>query len=242
MGGWLITRPRVEAERTARAVRAAGLDAAVAPVLRPVLRRPDRDAAEVLAGAQAILLTSPNGVRGWSAVSTTRDLPVLAVGDRTADMARQAGFRHVRSADGDAADLAELVVRSLAIDRGHILHPTTRGVGRRLAQRLSSVGFDLRPLWVYDVRPVPVLPPAAATALADTATSGVAFFSPRSAKVFVTLAERAGLAHCLRRLTAVCMSRAVADRLGKGAWRDSLVAARPTLEAMIAEMHGAIRA
>ena len=242
MGGWLITRPRAEAERTATAIRAAGCDAVVSPVLRLILRRPQVDLDDAVAGAQAIVFSSPNAVRGWDAVSAHRNLPVLAVGDRTAEMARKVGFPDVRSADGDAGDLSALVGRTMQPATGALLHPTTRGVPGRLNRHLSSAGFRLRPLYVYEVRPVGALPQPAISALADPATSGAAFFSPRSAKVFVTLAQRAGYAHCLRRLTAVCMSTAVADRLGIAAWRESLVAARPTLEAMIAEMHRAIRA
>src|SRR5262249_49599259 len=65
----------------------------------------------------ALVMTSANAARAIAAhrrVQELRSLPVFVVGRRTAEAARAAGFDDVVSADGDAAGLAQLIVRRAA--------------------------------------------------------------------------------------------------------------------------------
>src|SRR5690242_14594497 len=96
----LVTRPQPDNERTGASLRARGFDVLLAPMLRfePVPLRQD-------AGADygAVIVTSANALRAVEpqlAGSGLRDLPLFAVGDRTATAAREAGFRNVVSAAG----------------------------------------------------------------------------------------------------------------------------------------------
>jgi uroporphyrinogen-III synthase len=93
-----ITRAQPEADRTAERVRARGAEAIVAPLLTIVPCGYDTSTS----GAQAIIFTSTNGVRAFPDARGARERLVLAVGDATANAAREAGFINVRSADGDA--------------------------------------------------------------------------------------------------------------------------------------------
>ena len=86
----LVTRGWPGAERTAAGLRRMGIDPIVSPVLDINFRaRIDVD----LTGTQAIVFTSANGVRAWGPRRPERDLPVFAVGDATADAARDIGFK-----------------------------------------------------------------------------------------------------------------------------------------------------
>ena len=101
----LVTRPREEAETLAAALAARGVDALIEPLLTVefgTAATPD------LAGVQAILCTSANGVRALARASSERRLPLFVVGDATAARARSQGFTSVESAGGSATDLARL--------------------------------------------------------------------------------------------------------------------------------------
>ncbi|MGA8551727.1 MAG: uroporphyrinogen-III synthase, partial [Stellaceae bacterium] len=98
----LVTRPREEAEALAAALAAHG----VAALIEPLMEVHFHAAAPDLAGVQAILCTSVNGVRAFARASSERRLPLLAVGEATAGRARAEGFAAIASAGGDAADLA----------------------------------------------------------------------------------------------------------------------------------------
>src|SRR5438094_6558683 len=102
----LVTRPRAEAMALAEALAKRGIEAVIEPLLDIHYR--DGPAPD-LAGVQAILCTSANGVRALARLSPQRGCPVLAVGERTAGHARAEGFLQVESAGGNVADLARLV-------------------------------------------------------------------------------------------------------------------------------------
>src|SRR5579885_1709266 len=115
----LITRPREEAEALAAELVARGFECLVEPLLDI---RPAATAAMPLDGVQALLFTSANGVRAYAAREGRRDLPVFAVGDRTAEVARGLGFAKIESAQGALPELAELVRTRLDPAKGALLH------------------------------------------------------------------------------------------------------------------------
>src|ERR1700733_5118756 len=100
----LVTRPRDDAGETAEQLALRGHEAVIAPLLE--IRNCSGPAIS-LHDVQAILATSSNGVRAFSRRSDRRDLPIFAVGERTASIAQSLGFSDVKSADGDVHALAE---------------------------------------------------------------------------------------------------------------------------------------
>src|SRR6185436_5624485 len=109
----LVTRPHPDDETTAKALRDRGFDVLRAPMLRfePV---PFQDDADARYGA--IIVTSANALRAIMphlAGSRLLNLPLFAVGEHTASVARDAGFGEVMTAKGDAAALRELVTSAV---------------------------------------------------------------------------------------------------------------------------------
>src|ERR1700716_1677325 len=114
-----VTRPRDDAEAFAKALRARGHDAIVAPVMEVHIMA---GAPIALEGVQAVLATSANGVRALASGKKRRDLTIYAVGPQTAEAAREAGFTIVVSAEGDSTDLIEMVARDADPAKGTLLH------------------------------------------------------------------------------------------------------------------------
>lgn len=106
----LITRPREDAEALVAELNAAGIETFVEPLLNITTIAA---AVAKLDKVQAILLTSRNGARALAEATEQRDAPIYAVGDATADAARELGFANVESASGDSAALAQLIVTGL---------------------------------------------------------------------------------------------------------------------------------
>src|SRR5579864_3272658 len=99
----LVTRPQPDAETTAASLRARGLEALLAPMLRfePAAFHEDADTPY-----GAIIVSSANALRAIESQlhgSRLLTLPLFAVGEHTAAFARNAGFKKVISAGGDAA-------------------------------------------------------------------------------------------------------------------------------------------
>jgi uroporphyrinogen-III synthase len=230
-GLWLVPRPAEEAARIREAFAAHGATALVFAVLEIV----PRDAGAIdPAPLQAVLLTSRNGARALARLDLPRTLRVLAIGDATAAVAREAGFAAVASAAGDAGALAALAQATLSPERGALLHLSGAALGQDPAPALRAAGFAVERRIAYAAEPVAALPPEAADALAAAPPpAGVAFFSPRTVEVFDTVLRQAGLADRRSRLVALCLSRAVAERLDGGAWAAVRIAARPALDALL---------
>jgi uroporphyrinogen-III synthase len=227
----LITRPRQEAESLAARLAERGIDAVIEPMMTIVERV---DALPHLAGVQAVLCTSANGVRALARASGGRDIPVFAVGDVTARTARAVGFASVESAGGDVDDLARLVTARLRPAEGRLLHVAGSEVAGDLSGMLKAAGFAVERAVLYEARTVDALTPETARLIDDGAIDLALFFSPRTAAIFVRLAEAANVAGGLAATTALSISAAADAALGDLPFRERQVADAPTQAALLA--------
>jgi uroporphyrinogen-III synthase len=231
-----ITRPEEDAADLAEALRAEGIEVLVEPLLRIVFADgPPLD----LAGVQALLATSANGVRAFTRRNEQRDVPILAVGDATARAARGAGFANVESAAGDVAALADLARRQLDPTRGPLLHIAATEVAGDLAGALAEAGFRYRREVLYEARKTNRLSDDLATDLGRGVIDAVLVFSPRTGRTLVRLLQAAGLAPAARRLICFCLSHPVGAAVTPLPWREVVVAAQPTQAAIIAAVAAA---
>lgn len=215
-----ITRALPEALKTAERVRALGHEPLLASLLAIELCSFDSG----LEGAQALLFTSSTGVRAYAVGSAVRTLPVLAVGDITAQAARDAGFADVRSADGDVEALTKLVKDTIDPAAGRLIHISGAQVAGDLVARLTAAGFDVERRVAYDARAVTALPAAFSEKL-----DLVLFHSPRGAAAFIALGAPGA-----ERLIAGCLSQAVADAVVPARWARVIVAPKPREDALLA--------
>jgi len=224
----LLTRPQDDSQKLAKTLHGFGCETMIEPML--TIRFLPNTPVD-LTGAQAVLATSANGARALAAAQPHRAIPVYAVGDASAAAARALGFSPVAAAGGDVAALARLVADRLSPTDGPLVHPRARAVAGDLAGALAARGFTVRPLVLYEAVRATQISAAARTAIARGAVDGVVFFSPRTARTFVRLAETAALS--LDRLVAWCLSPAVAEGLGGATWRRIEIAARPTQDSLL---------
>jgi uroporphyrinogen-III synthase len=227
----LVTRPIENAESLVAALAARGIATLVDPLLTIRLMP---DATVDLAGVAALLFTSSSGVRGFAAASPRRDLPVFAVGDATAAVARDLGFAAIANAGGNVEDLAALVAATMAPGAGTLLHPAGSVVAGDLAGMLGAAGFSVRREILYAAAPAAALGVVTVAALREGSLDAAFFFSPRTASRFVTLAADAAVGGACRRVAAFCLSQAVAAALGPLPWAQVVVAGSPSQAALLA--------
>lgn len=223
----LLTRPADDSAETAALLAAQGHQALIAPLLTLQFQAgPD----VALDGVQAILATSANGIRALARRTPRRDVPVYAVGPQTAAEAQKLGFCAVRSADGNADDLAAAAKAWASPTQGALLHVAGEGNDAKLVRALT--GFAVRQEILYGVRPVSHLPDVAHAALARGEVDAALFFSPRSAETFRLCALP--LALPLNRVLAACISLATAQALTPLVFARTAIAARPNQTELLA--------
>jgi uroporphyrinogen-III synthase len=204
----LILRPEPGAGETLRRAKEQGLDAAAVPLftVEPVAWEvPDQG------GFDALLLTSANAVRhAGEGLKALRGLPAYAVGEATAEAAREAGFDI--KGTGDAG--VERLLGSIEADI-KLLHLC--GDDRKQAEARQ----EIVPLVVYRATEV------AAPDLSAAAGSVALVHSPRAARRLAELVEqKAGVA-------VAAISAAAANEAGEG-WETVEIADQPRDDALLA--------
>lgn len=220
----LLTRPAAQAERFAAKI-AARLPGQFHPIQTPLMapsffspNLPDLP-------WSLVIFTSETGVEATSRlVQSGLILPSRAwcVGDRTADVARSAGF-DAFSAQGDAEALIALILAS--DEQGPFLHLRGRDVRGDIAPRLAAHGRSAHAAIVYAQDPQP-LTPIALTALAGPDPVVVPLFSPRSAEIFAAQGPFSAP------LWIVAISKATARAAASLAPNRLIVAERPDADAV----------
>src|SRR5579863_7173398 len=230
----LVTRPLEQSQALAERLLARGHQALLFPLLRI---EPIGDASTLLSpaleGAQAILFTSVNGVRAFTAASPRRDLPVFAVGQQTAAVAAEAGFHTVEAAGGDVASLAALVADRLRPDAGALVHGAGETTAGDLVGTLGERGYQVRRVTLYRAIAADAIAPDAATALHAGTIGAALFYSPRTAAIFAALIRAANLKATLATISALALSPAVATALTGLPWARVLTAQAPSEQALL---------
>ena len=233
----LVTRPREDAAGLVTALAARGHEA----VLEPLLTIVPREAVDWPAGhrqAQALVVSSANGVRAFARADSRRGLPVYAVGDASAAAARAFGFERIHSAGGDVHDLAALVREYVDPADGPLLHPAASKVAGDLRGDLARDGYQVLRVVLYDALPSETLSPESTRALDEGSVEVVTLFSPRTAAAFASLVTSAGLTQACAGITALCLSAAVAAEVRGIGWRSVIVARRPDQAALLEALDG----
>ena len=226
----LLTRPAAQSASFAQSLQAriGGLRVIVSPLMATVFHTVTLPKEPL----QGVILTSQTGAEAAGRLRT--QLPDLAycVGDRTAQVAREAGFR-VQSAQGDAEALLALILREKPQALIHLRGREARG---DLAQRLSAAGVFTQERVVYAQDAQPLSDDAVAV-LSGKAPVLVPLFSPRSAEI-LGAAWQGLTTHAP--LVVVAISQAVAEAAAFCPAKPVLSAhpdAPSMLDAVLAQLH-----
>lgn len=219
----LVTRPEPDASETAARLRALDIEAVVEPLLSAQTLTTTLPPAD---GFAALAITSANALRALhdrGEIPRLRGLPVYAVGDKSAAVARRMGFDQVVSAHGDLDDLVGLLAKAGV--RGPVLYPTARQQAGDLAKALAPHGVMVIAAAVYEMRPAEGLNASL------NGLDGALFYSRRTAETFARLAPRTTER---ARLGMLCISEAVAEPLMAAHFVRVSLADHPSEDAMMA--------
>jgi uroporphyrinogen-III synthase len=207
----VIVRPEPGASATVSSARAMGLDAFAMPLfeVEPVAWDvPDPH------DFDALLLTSANAVRhGGVGLEKLRGLPVYAVGEATAEAARDAGFAIAGVGDGGVDRLLKSIPRDprlLHLCGEHRVAPQSRTITAAPVYRAAE-------------RPAP-------DGLERIAGQTVALHSPRAGARLAELVDAAGIDRGTIRIAAISEAASLATG---GGWQSCEAAGKPDEAALL---------
>ncbi|MBT7266177.1 MAG: hypothetical protein HN884_04845 [Rhodospirillaceae bacterium] len=226
----LVTRPGEDGTALAEILGARGIETVIEPLL--TIKQIEGPALD-LDTVQAILLTSANGVRAFARRTDQRDIPIFAVGDATATTARSSGFGQVHSAAGNVETLAELVKEMLKPEEGSLLHIAGSSVAGDLIGLIEAAGFKCAREILYEAVQERSLTSSTIALLKDNHIDAITLYSPRSAEILVELIRKARVVRSCQQIVAICLSQAVADKIGELHWQEIRIAADPNQDALL---------
>ena len=221
----LVTRSPEDALRTAEKLAARGHEACLAPVTRIVPTGDPMPSQPY----DALIVTSAHAEEALA--SLDRSKPVFAVGERTAEPVRAAGFASITVVEGDAISLVRLIRGTLKPGLT-LLHVTARHHKEEPALSLRAAGFTILQWEAYEAEAVQTWPDNAIEPLRSGQIAAALHYSRRSADLVIRLAGEAGLASSLLTFPNLCLSADVAAPL-RSAGATTLVAEEPSDEALL---------
>ena len=224
----LVVRAAEDARRTAARLAAAGHSAIIAPVL--VVRHLDQ---AIPSAFDAVIATSGHAFGAPDRLAALRNTPLSVVGARTAEVARQAGFRRPAIIAANAESLARDMARDLP-KGARVLYLAGRDRKLDLEAALGR-SCALTIVETYAMEAAAELPRSAVEALETGAVDAVLHYSQRSAAIFLDLARRAGVASMLSGVRHIAISADAAKPL-VAAGLPVAVAAQPNEASMIDEL------
>lgn len=220
----VLTRPDAQSRALAKAL-GAQIDGPIRIVVSPILEIVCTDVAPDLDGMAGIILTSVHAVHCGPPLA---GLAVHCVGERTAEVAREAGAV-IRTVAPDAARLVPAIPGP-----GPLLH--LRGAHARgaVARRLTEAGIETGEAVVYAQRALHLTPEARGLIEAGAPTV-LPLFSPRSAAlVGDKVKPGAGL-------RVIALSPAVAEAWGAATGGEAESCDEPTRDEMHERIVAALR-
>lgn len=225
-----VIRPVDDSERTAAALRARGHEVLIAPLMEVEWVKSD-----LATNWGAVIITSANAARAL-ATHPARDglikLPLYAVGRRSADAARVAGFTDVTTAGGDLRDLLRIVSARRPDVKAPVLYVAGEDRSGDLIDDLAVRGVAAELAVVYRAVAASFTPSLVA-ALKAGEIDTVLHFSRRSADNYLAGADLAGIAKQALAVRHLCLSAQIAEPLVAAGASSVEIAKRPDEAALM---------
>lgn len=204
----LITRPQPGAARTAERLRKAGFDPVVLPltiIKRLFFKLPSGPFdGIVVTSAQALPL------QDTSALVPFLGIPVLAVGETTAQAAKERGFSSVTVGTG-AVDGVIGLAAGLLKPGGRLLYLCGRVRRPELEAALSDKGILIEAVETYDAMPLSYSGHELEAHLGNMPFDAVVLMSQQAATAFGALLEDQGYEQLFDKCAIVCFSARIAS-------------------------------
>ena len=231
---FLITRPQPDADNLAKTLKARGHQCTISPLIElEYLTPPALD----LTDAQAIIITSRNALRAISRHPKCAELiglPLNLVGQQTAKLAEEIGFKKIGYIAENAEELASHIKDNSKPAAGKFLYLTGEHLSFDIATYLENHHFKLKRTTLYRAKSIGELNSSIQKIILDDLVDGVILLSPRTAKIYTKLIQKHHLTDHARKPTHYCLSENVGDALSELAPVSLQIPDNPNLAALLA--------
>ena len=211
MGKILLTRPQKLSQKIAQDLAKKNLSSLIQPLFSIIkldnLQLPSTK-------LQAVIITSQNAVFALQKLGITKDILILAIGNKTALEVNKLGYSNALFANNSATSLFNLAKKTLTKNNAQddlVLYLSGEIITLDLARKLQDLGFLARRMVVYKTKESIKLLPATVDEIANGNVAEIWFYSKRTIEIFYKLAKEHNLLKYLEQIKILCFSKAMAN-------------------------------
>ena len=234
----VITRPHSDAKKLAKILDKQNIAYLIEPMLKIRLLYENEQSLknELELNPQAIIITSKYAALALAKMSEIRNVKIIAVGKASAEYARNLGFENIDFAGGKADLLVNYIQCNYDPDNGNFLYVRGVDISQDITQRLGISDFAITSCIVYKAVSVRKFSENLKSEILHNNIESVLFFSQNTAKVYEKLAIKADLANNHNNITALCISKNVAESFIKLNWKNIRISRESNMANMLASI------
>lgn len=207
----LITRPKDLAIITAKNLQKLGYQTIIEPIF--TVKTIHNWSKNVInqETLQAVIISSANAINALQELKLANDLPILAIGKKTASKIKKIGYKKIFYANNSARSLLEIAQKKFSPFQGKIIYLSGKIITLDLAQELNLLGYEAQRIAVYETIPKKELSKKLINKLKNHLISKVLIYSKNTATIFYHLISKYDLLENFEQIELSCLSKQIAD-------------------------------
>ena len=163
--------------------------------------------------AQAVLVTSSNGLYNLSKLSSDRSIKVFTVGSISKKLAKKLGFKNVIDCGGDSVKMFDVVVKNTTKDCGQLLYVGAENISVNLPKMLTKIGYEVKRYVVYKTKELEMIDSKFINLIKLKKVKWIVLLSKKGALNFNRLIGKYLSLDYLSDVKFACLSSNIADEL-----------------------------
>lgn len=225
----ILTRPTVDSRHLQAVLASRGYESIISPVMEI-----ETFASVIPEKAyDGLIVTSHNAFFATGRLESLFLKPLFVVGEQTASIAHEIGFRQIIEGAGTAFDLVNEVLTYFPRRTEYLLYLRGRDINFELGQALSQQRYKVDEYTTYQSVPTNTLTPQAFQVMTEDTSALIPFFSKNSAFYFLNLVNKLDLKRYLKKHIAICLSPGISNLLIESEWGKILTCKAPNRRSFI---------
>ena len=163
--------------------------------------------------AQAVLVTSSNGLYNLSKLSNDRLIKIFTVGSVSKNLAKKFGYKNIIDCDGDSGKMYNVVLNNTTKDSGELLYVGADNISADLPKMFKEVGYKVKRYVVYKTKELEMIDSKFTSLIKSKKVGWIILLSKKGAANFNRLINKNFNLDSFKNVKFACLSSNVASEL-----------------------------
>ena len=174
---------------------------------------------KVILGCRGLIFTSANAIKFLDTKEIDKNIKCFCVGLATEKKAKNIGFQNIISAEGNVANLKELILQNFNLSDGDLVYVSGEVISSDLDQQLINEGYSVKRLINYKTSHNKNFDDKFLEKLKKSIPDIVYIYSYNSAVSFLNFIKNEGIESFWMNTNLMCMSEKTSSILNEIKWK-----------------------